>query len=181
MILAKRSQRWFGSTLKKKAHRDSDVDILIVTKDGKAIQDRIADILLDFQMNNRTSLEIITTSVDDLYPIVDPFLKNILDYGQEVYSIPEKDLKLTAATHNLSLAQKFYDSAEDSIKRSYYRLGLEGAYNSAELAAKGFLVMKIKDLPGSHGGIAQRFGELLIKSGEIEREIGRRLNQSLEL
>lgn len=172
---------WFGSTLKKKAHRDSDLDILIVIKDGKTIQDRIADILLDFQMNNRTPLEIITTSVDELYPIVDPFLKNILEYGQEVYSMPEKDLKRTAATHYLSLAQEFYDSAEDSIKRGFYRLGLDGAYNSAELAAKGFLVMKIKDLPGSHGGIAQRFGELFIKSGEIEREIGRRLNQSLEL
>lgn len=46
---------------------------------------------------------------------------------------------------------------------------------------KGFLVTKISDLPGSHGGIAQRFGELFIKSGEIAREVGRRLNQSLEL
>jgi predicted nucleotidyltransferase len=130
---------WFGSTLKKKAHRDSDVDILIVTKAGKRIQDRIADILLDFQMNNRTPVEIVTSSVDDLYPIIDPFLKNILQYGQEVYSMPEKDLKVTAASHYLSLAQEFYDSAEDSIKRDFYRLGLDGAYNSAELAAKGFL------------------------------------------
>jgi uncharacterized protein (UPF0332 family)/predicted nucleotidyltransferase len=172
---------WFGSTLKKKAHRDSDVDILIVTKNGKAVQDRIADILLDFQMNNRTPLEIVTSNIDELYPIIDPFLENVLQYGQEVYSMPEKDLKLSVANHYLSLAQEFYDSANDSIQRGFYRLGLDGAYNSAELAAKGFLVMKISDLPGSHGGIAQRFGELYIKPGEIEREIGRRLNQSLEL
>lgn len=172
---------WFGSTLKKKAHRDSDVDILVVTKDGKAIQNRIAEILLDFQMNHRTPLEIVTTSVDELYPIMDPFLKNILNHGQEVYSMPEKDLRATAASHYLSLAQEFYDSAEDSIKRGFYRLGLDGAYNSAELAVKGFLVMKISDLPGSHGGIAQRFGELFIKSQVVEREIGRKLNQSLQL
>lgn len=106
---------WFGSTLKKKAHRDSDVDILIVTKDGKAIQEKIADILLDFQMNHRTPVEIVTSSVDELYPIIDPFLKNILQYGQEVYSMPEKDLKVTAASHYLSLTQEFYDAAEDSI------------------------------------------------------------------
>lgn len=172
---------WFGSTLKKKAHKDSDVDILIVTKDGKAVRDRIADILIDFQMHNRTPLEIVTSSVDELYPIIDPFLKNVLQYGQEVYSMPEKELKLTVANHYLSLAQEFYDSANDSIQRGFYRLGLDGAFNSAELAAKGFLVMKISDLPGSHGGIVQRFGELYIKPGEIEREIGRRLNQSLEL
>ncbi len=172
---------WFGSTLKKKARRDSDVDILIITKDGEAIQDRIADILLDFQMSSRCPMEIVTSSVDELYPLTDHFLKNVLTYGQEVYSMPEKNLKLSAAHHYLSLAQEFYDSASDSIQRRHYRLGLDGAYNSAELAVKGFLIMKISDLPGSHGGIAQRFGELYIKSGEIERTVGRRLNQSLEL
>jgi uncharacterized protein (UPF0332 family) len=46
---------------------------------------------------------------------------------------------------------------------------------------KALLILKISDLPGSHGGIAQRFGELYIKSDVIERAIGRRLNQSLEL
>ncbi len=172
---------WFGSTLKKTARRDSDVDLLIITKNGEGIQDRIADILLDFQMSSRCPMEIVTSSVDELYPLTDHFLKNVLTYGQEVYSMPEKNLKLSAAHHYFSLAQEFYDSANDSIQRRHYRLGLDGAYNSTELAVKGFLIMKISDLPGSHGGIAQRFGELYVKSGEIERTVGRRLNQSLEL
>jgi len=171
---------WFGSTLKK-PRKDSDVDILIITKDGEAIQDRIADILLDFQMGSRCPVEIVTSSVDELYPLTDHFLKNVLTYGQKVYSIRERDLRRSAAHHYLSLAQEFYDSAKDCIQRQHYRLGLDGAYNSAELAVKGFLIMKLSDLPGSHGGIAQRFGELYIKSGEIERTVGRRLNQSLEL
>jgi uncharacterized protein (UPF0332 family)/predicted nucleotidyltransferase len=171
---------WFGSTLKKNAKEDSDVDILIITKNGEAVRDRIADILVDFQMNNRCPVEIVTSSIDEFYPLTDYFLKNILSYGQEVYSMPEKNLRITVAYHYLSLAQEFFDSASDSIKRGHYRLGLDGAYNSAELAVKGFLIMKIPDLPGSHGGITQRFGELYIKSGVIEREIGRRLNRCLE-
>jgi uncharacterized protein (UPF0332 family) len=95
--------------------------------------------------------------------------------------MPEKSLRFTAANHYLYLAQEFFDSAKDSIRRGHYRLGLDGAYNAAELAVKGFLVLKMSDRPGSHGGVAQRFGELYIKSGTVEREIGRRLNRCLEM
>lgn len=172
---------WFGSTLKKRSHKDSDVDILIITRNGEAIRDRIADILLDFQMGTRVPIEIVTSSIDELYPLTDPFLRNVLTYGREVYSMSEKNLRISAATNYLSLAQEFYDSANDTIKRGHLRLGLDGAYNSAELAVKGFLAMKITDLPGSHGGIVQRFSELYIKPEAIEREIGRGLNRSLEL
>jgi uncharacterized protein (UPF0332 family)/predicted nucleotidyltransferase len=172
---------WFGSTLKKRGRKESDVDVLIVTTDGAPLRDRIADILLDFQMEAQVPLEIVTSSVDDLYPLTDPFLKNILTYGQEVYSMPARELKHSAARHYLSLAQEYYDAAEDTLQRGHYRLALDGAYNAAELAVEGFLVLKILDLPGSHGGLAQRFGELYIKPGTIDRAVGRRLNRSLEL
>jgi len=172
---------WFGSTLKKTAHEDSDVDLLIITRDGDIVRDRIADVLLDFQMNTRSPVEIVTSHVDELYPLTDYFLKNVLTYGQEVYSMPEENLRLSAASHYLSLAQEYFDSAKDATERGHYRLGLDGAYNSAELAVKGLLVLKIDDLPGSHGGIAQRFGELYVKPGAIGREYGRKLNRCLDL
>ena len=84
---------WFGSTLKGTGRVDSDVDILVITEDGEMIPDRIADVLLDFQMIEKSPLEIVTSNIDELYPITDYFLKNVLTYGQEVYSMPEKDLK----------------------------------------------------------------------------------------
>ena len=84
---------WFGSTLKGTAREDSDVDILVITEDGEMIRDRIADVLLEFQMIRKSPLEIVTSNIDELYPITDYFLKNVLTYGQEVYSMPEKDLK----------------------------------------------------------------------------------------
>lgn len=36
-------------------------------------------------------------------------------------------------------------------------------------------------LPSSHGGIVSKLGELYVKTGQIERELGRRTNQALEL
>lgn len=172
---------WFGSTLKGDANEQSDIDILIVSTDGSDLRYRIADMVLDFQMENRCPIEIIISSIDELYPISDYFLANVLSYGKEVYSMQDDELRFSAAGHYHSLAEEYMDSAEDAIGRGHFRLGLDGAYNSAELAAKGLLLLKIPDLPGSHGGVAQLFGELYIKTGLIERELGRRLNQSLEL
>ncbi len=108
---------WFGSTLKKRARKESDVDLLIITTDGAPLRDKIADILVDFQMETRVPLEIVTSSVDELYPLIDPFLKNILTYGQEVYSMPARDLKYSVARHYISLAQEYYDAAEDTLER----------------------------------------------------------------
>lgn len=171
----------FGSTSKGVGREDSDIDVLIVTTDGDGMRDRIAEILLDVQMETGAPLEIVTCQVDDLFPLIDHFLKNVLSHGQEVYSMPKRGSMISAAGHYLALAQEYYDSANDAISRGHYRLGLDGAYNSAELAVKGFLVMKMADLPGSHGGIIQRFGEAYIRTGKVERSIGRRLNVCLEL
>ena len=36
------------------------------------------------------------------------------------------------------------------------------------------------DLPGSHGGLVGRFGELYIKTGLCEKALGRNLNRAME-
>ena len=172
---------WFGSTLKGDSQRDSDVDILIITADGEDVRREIADVLLDVQMKTRAPIEITTSSIDDLYPLSDYFLQNVLSYGKEVFSMSEEKLKISAARHYLALAQEYLQSSQDAVSSNHYRLGLDGAYNAAELAVKGLLLIKIPDLPGSHGGIAQRFGELYIKTGELDRILGRKLNQALDL
>lgn len=55
---------------------------------------------------------------------------------------------------------------------------MDAAYNAAELAVKS-LVLKL-DVPGSHGGLVGRFGELYIKTGIYEKALGRQLNHALE-
>ena len=61
---------WFGSTLKRTDRKDSDVDLLIIIGDGEMVRDRIADVLLDFQMTNKSPLEIVTSNIDELYRLL---------------------------------------------------------------------------------------------------------------
>lgn len=49
------------------------------------------------------------------------------------------------------------------------------------MAAKGLILLKVDDLPGSHGGIVQVFSSLYVQSGEVDRELGRQLNTALRL
>lgn len=116
-------------------------------------------------------MEIVTSSVDELFPLIDPFLENVLTYGREVYSMPEKNLKISAAHHYLSLAQEFYDSANDSIQREHYRLGLDGAYNAAELVVKGFLILKISDLHGSQGGSLNALVNFILNRDQLRERL----------
>ena len=41
-------------------------------------------------------------------------------------------------------------------------------------------MLKLPDIPGSHGGIVNKFGQLFIKTGEVPKEIGRQLRLALE-
>ena len=49
------------------------------------------------------------------------------------------------------------------------------------MAAKALILLKQDDLPGSHGGVVSRFGQLYIKTALIEKEVGRGLNLTLKL
>ncbi len=41
------------------------------------------------------------------------------------------------------------------------------------------LLLKMDDIPGSHGGIEGKFSELYIKNGPLPRELGRRIHAGL--
>jgi uncharacterized protein (UPF0332 family) len=76
--------------------------------------------------------------------------------------------------HYLEVAESLFNDDE-------YRVTADVAYNSAELVAKGLLLFKIDELPTSHRGIVNKFGELYVKSGEIDRKLGRKLNDGIRL
>ena len=172
----------FGSLVKDKMEKDSDIDILVVANDGKQVADRVADVLLDIQMEGCGPIESITVDIGDIYFTRDYFLYTVLKYGKEVYSMPEEEIVRLGARRLMNLSEEYLQSASDAIQRGHLRLGLDGAYNSAELAAKGLLLLAgITELPGSHGGIVQLFGEKYVKSGRCKREIGKSLNRALEL
>ncbi len=170
----------FGSFAKGQATKESDLDVLILSSNGQAVHDEIARIAFSLQMDNRVPIEPIIEEVDNiLYPSY--FLYNVLSYGKEVFSVEKEKIKQEAQANLLRLAEEYLSGAEEAARNSRFRLAIDAAYNAAELAVKALLLRKIDDLPGSHGGIVGRFGELFVKTKELEEDLGRRLNLALEL
>ena len=171
----------FGSHAKGTAIPDSDIDIMIFTSNGKEIEKDIMDRAFEFMMDHHAPLEILTSHIDDLFISHDFFIYNIIHNGMEVYSMKEEDIKRIMVQDMLNLSVEYLDSARDVLKMNRIRLAIDAAYNAAELATKALILLKSKDLPGSHGGVVSFFGQLYIKTKEVDPEIGRNLNMALKL
>jgi len=171
----------FGSHAKGTAVPDSDIDILLVLTDGLEAEKSVLNEVYEFMTEQSASLEVVTSSVTEFFFSPDYFLRNISHYGREVYSMSEEELKLAAVRELKGLAEEYLESAEEVLDRGRLRLAIDAAYNACELAAKGLILLKQDDLPGSHGGVVSSFGQLYVKTGEVEKQIGRDLNMALKL
>jgi len=171
----------FGSHAKGTAVPDSDIDILLVLTDGLEAEKSVLNEVYEFMTEQSASLEVVTSSVTEFFFSPDYFLRNISHYGREVYSMSEEELKLAAVRELKGLAEEDLESAEEVLDRGRLRLAIDAAYNACELAAKGLILLKQDDLPGSHGGVVSSFGQLYVKTGEVEKQIGRDLNMALKL
>jgi uncharacterized protein (UPF0332 family)/predicted nucleotidyltransferase len=170
----------FGSRAKGLAREDSDMDILIVTNNGNDLSDLIADLAFEIQMDYHVGIEPVTVPLDDLFPLRSYFLSNTLHHGQEVYAVPNEKLKQEERRNLVNLADEYLMGADHAAEHEYWRLAVDAAYNAAELAVKSLILKLDDDLPGSHGGLVGRFGELYIKTGMYEKGLGRKLNRALE-
>ena len=171
----------FGSTLRGKVSENSDIDLLIVSADGEKVHEKIAEIAFQIQMDFGVGIEPIIENLDDIIGIRTYFVFNVLRYGKEVYTVDEKKIKKEARVHFAMLADEYLESAKDALKAEHFRLAVDAGYNAAELSLKAMLLEKVDTLPGSHGGIIGRFGEIYVKTGQLDKAFGRRLNQALEL
>lgn len=94
----------------------------------------------------------------------------------------EEEVRLILAKDNLTLAKEYFGGAKDfSQTKKFLRGIVDLSYNSAELAVKGLLSLKISHLPSTHGGLVQKFGQVYIKTKILPARFGRGLNQGLEL
>lgn len=172
----------FGSVAKEgRLKENSDVDLLIVVNDGLKAKEEIVDLSFEFQMEQSLPIEPIICSIEELFPITDYFIYNCLNYGVEVYSMEKNKIKYENCKHLKRLAQEYLDGATNAKEDGFFRLAVDAAYNACELAMKGLILLIEDDLPGSHGGIVGKFGELYVKVGKFPKETGRKVNQSLEL
>ena len=172
----------FGSLAEGRAEEESDIDLFIVALDDlPAVSRRCAEASLETTLRYGEQVEPIVGCVDRYLRDDSYFFHQVLRGGEEVYTVEEEEIRRGQARAFLLLAIEYLKQSRSNLELGNYRLLVDGAYNAAELSAKGLLVLKGEAIPWRHGGLIQRFSELYIKSGELSREIGRGLNRGLEL
>lgn len=171
----------FGSYAKGEAKEESDVDLLIVKSNGKTAEELINRCIYDIILETQLPVEALTCSVEEIFWPDNYFIYNILSYGKEVFSMDKESLRQEAIRGLLALAREYLTSSEECAKLNKWRLAVDGLYNGCELMAKALLLKKIDDLPGSHGGIVNKFGQIYIKTGQLERSLGENLHRALQL
>lgn len=168
----------FGSHAKGTAGRDSDVDVLVVL--SRPDQVHVADAALETQIDDRVALEPVVVTIGDLVPPRSYFLYNALRTGKEIFAMPAEDLKREERGNLIGLAEEYLAGATHALTADQTRIAVDASYNAAELAVKSMVLERDDDLPGSHGGLVGRFGEVYVKPGIVDRSLGGRLNQALE-
>lgn len=171
----------FGSQAKGPATETSDIDLMVLTADGARAEKALMDHVHDFMVESGTPLEVVTAGIADLISPRDYFVYNVLQQGIEVYSMEKTQIKKAMVESILGLCEEYLESGREVLRNDRVRLAVDAGYNAAELAAKAMILLKQDDLPGSHGGVVAVFGQLYVKTGIVDRELGRDLNVALKL
>lgn len=172
----------FGSTARGEAKEESDIDLLVITSGNvDKVRDICAEASFQAWLRFHQGVEPLVYCIDSLRFNYSIFLEQVLRNGKEVFSMTEEERLMKEARNYLSLADQYLDSARRNLSGGDLRVAIDAAYNSCELCAKALIFLKGAEIPGSHGGTVNRFGELYVLSGEVPKNIGRGLNRYLEL
>ena len=172
----------FGSVARGEAKEESDIDLLVIASGNlDKVRDASAEASFQTWLRFHQGVEPLVYCVDSLRFGNSSFLEQVLRKGQEVFSVTDDERLKKEARDYLSLAEQYLDSARRNLSQGDLRVAIDVAYNAAELCAKSLIFLKGAEIPGSHGGVVNRFGELYVVSGEISKDLGRSLNRHLEL
>lgn len=79
----------YGSVAKNKPHEDSDIDVLLVTRDdNKSLYDQTSKIRTKIDLDNNTLTSLVHISSEELERFVklgSPFIKNVAEEGVILY------------------------------------------------------------------------------------------------
>lgn len=89
-------------------------------------------------------------------------------------------LKIQEAQERLDLAKQNLQAAENLLENGFLRVATDIGYNAAELCARALILLKQDEIPTRHGGIVQKFSELYIKDGFLDKDLGRKINKGLD-
>lgn len=172
----------FGSLAKGRVKAESDVDVLIVCLNNlKAVTEVCLDAQMETYYRFSESVEPLISPIEVLVNPDSYFLYRAIKYGEEVYSMDEKKLKLEEAKNYLLLADDYLQGARESLKSNRPRIAIDTGYNAAELCAKALLLLELDEIPSSHGGVVGEFSKFYIKTEKLPKEIGRGMNKALDL
>ena len=171
----------FGSLLKGEAKEESDIDLLVVALDSpRKVSNACADAAFEAALANGESVEPLVRCIDEARYPRSYFVYSTLKRGREVYSMNSQELKRRESRNYLALGEEYLDGSRDALQRGFFRIAVDAGYNACELAIKGLLLSRLSDLPGSYGGIVNKFGDIYVRSGELPKELGRQIRLALE-
>lgn len=171
----------YGSVLRGEAGEESDIDVLLVsTGDLREVEEVASDVAFSVLLDLGQRVEPMVYCPEDFYSSRS-FLSAVRKEGKEIYSMSEEKLERREAEDLLELAQTYLTMAKLLLAPEGVRGAIDLAYNAAELCVRAFLLLRLKELPRTHGGLIQQFSQILIKKEKaIKPDLGRSLNRALE-
>ncbi|MBE0479168.1 nucleotidyltransferase domain-containing protein [Candidatus Aerophobetes bacterium] len=95
----------FGSVLKEKPTKDSDIDLLVIaTGDIKKVEDFCSKLSFDVLLKTGEGIEPLVYCIDQLQYPTSYFLYRVKNKGKEIYKMDEQRVKMEEARGYLSLA-----------------------------------------------------------------------------
>ncbi|MHA1145097.1 MAG: HEPN domain-containing protein, partial [Candidatus Helarchaeota archaeon] len=169
----------FGSLIENQVTRNSDIDILVIHFGDKNVENKIHELTFQFISEKQVPIEVVLYNVFDYLFNPSYFLINIRKKGDVLFMVDDQVAKKKIIKALFNLSRSFQEDATECFKMKRYRATIDLGYNSIELAVKGLLLKEKDDLPGSHGGLIAKFGELFVLTNKIPNEIGKKINQAL--
>jgi len=172
----------FGSVAKGTADADSDVDVLVVV-DGVSedVRNIVAETAFRVGLSCGEAVEYVLMDLGE-YRSRDPdnpFIYEVEKWGRVLYEDPEPEVR--RALRLAELAEEYYSYAEKCRQSLMYRAAIDLGQNAVELLLKSLILLRGGTLPRTHGGCIQRFGELYVLTGEVDRGIVSKLYRVLDL
>ena len=179
----------FGSKVRGDFDAESDVDLLIVTRDGDdALREAVSDMAYDLSLEHGVLLcEHVVSGwrFAQMRARQEPLYRNISREGIDLWaleSVPtavgEEETSYDLGTSDDYLRHRLERSYEDlawargAWERGEYRLALNRAYYAVFHLAAAVLA-DLDVMRRRHSGVEAAFHEYLIKPGFIEPEYGR--------
>lgn len=171
-----------GSVLEGNVTAESDVDLVVFgVGDLQSVRTLCAEAAFEAGLDTGESVQPIVYPFNSYYHPTTPFLKSAINEGRTIYSMNDTDLKRDLLDGKYRLASSYLRVARYVFDNGDYREAADLAYNAAETAVKALLLLEMDDLPKTHGGVVNRFGDLYARTGKLPRTLGRDLTLALEI